>query len=610
MAPLGGRGLTGGAVTFSKANSSISEISTNLSQYLNQQIEIKGWLDTNVRRARKGLSFVSFRDAQGDVNQVLIKDEELIRQVKGWKKETCVAVRGTVQGYAAAEGVQEPGTRQWELVCDSMQLLNTPNEECAFLKEYKDDTFPAHLRYLQLRSAKMQHALKVRSQTAQLVRNELLKQNFTEVETPILFKSTPEGAREFLVPTRSGKFYALPQSPQQYKQLLMSGGVHKYFQIARCFRDEDLRADRQPEFTQVDVEMSFADAQAVQEVMQRLIEAVFGSRLKIVPRVKYLDILRDYGSDKPDLRSYIKNVEIGGYAQGVLEAFVVKKGAPLAGSEQNALLVNPNSYNNRVPKLFRLRTAEDVALLRDSVAQEFARLHGLKLNAELGLDAQVGDLVAVSTRESIYENPTPLGRLRQLIISECPAKYWRDPELTHEFVGMWVDSFPLFQPVEVKHPKHPKGAKPEYPTYDFQHFASTHHPFTMVKLEHYGKLATAPLECQGDHYDFVINGCEVGGGSRRIHDAALQKYVFKEILGIKQYDRLFGHLIDGLACGCPPHAGMALGFDRIVAMLVGSQSIRDVIAFPKNTQGADMVVGSPTVVKDHVLKEYRIMNRY
>lgn len=536
--------------------------------------------------------------------------------------EDCVAITGTVEKRFAKKDADKDETR-WDLNIQNYNVLNSSDVLSSQLESIKNDPmaeFPQQYRYLQLRSPILQKALRTRFKASKLIRDHLSSKDFIEIETPLLFKSTPEGAREFLVPTRKAdKFYALPQSPQQYKQLLMASGVKNYFQIAKCFRDEDLRKDRQPEFTQVDLEMSFADKEDVQDVIESTVKRVWkeirgedictlddnnSTKVGNFVHLSYDHVLSKYGIDKPDLRSTIEIQDLSEFATAienpdfpVFEVCILPNAYNLAQKKLPKQLFDPNEYKNRKPVIIPIKTKEDI----DSWYEKFAGKVNFKdiESIKSKLNLQVGDVIAGSTRARLtYENPTPLGRFRQLSIQEFPEQ-WRHSDAFH--IAAWIEDFPLFQPSEVT-----TTEKTEYPLYDLSHFESTHHPFTMLKPEDYDKLESDPLSVKGEHYDLVLNGVEVGGGSRRVHDSQLQYYIFEKILKINDPDRLFGHLLTAFKNGCPPHAGFAIGFDRLCAMLIGSESIRDVVAFPKTQNGSDMVVGSPSSVSDENLKEYHV----
>ncbi|CDK27398.1 unnamed protein product [Kuraishia capsulata CBS 1993] len=416
----------------------------------------------------------------------------------------------------------------------------------------------------------------------------------------------------------------------------MASGVKNYYQIAKCFRDEDLRADRQPEFTQIDMEMAFADAGDVREVVEKVViniwrdtrelplyKAVDDTQLtelkatESFPRLTYKEALFKYGIDKPDLRythTFIDLTEFTSEVKGnskfpIFEVCILRDLKNKCSGKIPSEIFSDLEYRDRKPVVVEIRSTEDwTDAFAPLVRFDPTRLEELKLKLHL----QEGDVIAGSTRaEFPYENPTPLGKFRQIAIKELPEQYRRalvdgngtliEKPLEDVFVASWVVDFPLFSPSEQE-----SADKSGYPTYDESKIVSTHHPFTMVHLDDFDQLFTNPLEVRGEHYDLVINGVEVGGGSRRVHHPELQRYIFKSILGIEDPDILFGHLLQAFATGCPPHAGLAIGFDRMCAMLLGITSIRDVIAFPKNQAGVDAVVNSPSKVTQQALGNYHI----
>lgn len=583
------------------------------------QLTLQGHLNRKPRNRATKL-FAELRDTNGDTVQLVFQD------AVNATSEDCVSVTGTV--------LPKPGTDQWELHVDRYQVLNPANLDAARLDKLKHTSpkdLPPQFRYLQLRTKYFSEALKTRLKVTSTIRDILINDHdFTEVETPLLFKLTPEGAREFIVPTRlPSKFYALPQSPQQYKQILMSSGVYKYFQIARCFRDEDLRADRQPEFTQVDLEMAYvSDAAQVQTVVEDMVNAVWnkvkgaptyrmnaqGLLEKVKPgdhfnKLTYRDALRQYGIDKPDLRSSLTFVDLSSQLRGLNPQFPVVEACVLKGvGKPLKNLTDAGNYSKRKPYVVRVQDDKWWQGLVDKAFTTTTEFDPETFTKLVG--AEPGDVVAISTRADLsYENPTPLGKFRQLAIEAYPDQ-WRRQIVEDDgtivdasadiCVGAWVVEFPLFNPVEAEE------SDGEYPKYDFTRFTSTHHPFTMPRVDDYDLLAVDPLAVHGEHYDLVVNGVELGGGSRRIHDPALQQYVFENVLGINNYRDLFGHLLQALSMGCPPHAGLAIGLDRLCAMVIGLSLIRDVIAFPKNQSGVDPVVETPTPLPATTLANYHI----
>lgn len=608
-------------------------------------------------RVRARRSFAELRDTNGDLIQIFmapgVTEQQYFDLLQASGAEDSVSVTGYVKPKPPASTRSTP---EYELVVSHFQTLNPAGVEAARLDKLKHSSpadIPPKYRFLQLRTPYYQNALRLRSRAVNEVRRVLVENHgFVELETPLLFKSTPEGAREFLVPTRAPRrYYALPQSPQQYKQILMSSGFTRYFQIARCFRDEDLRADRQPEFTQMDLEMSFVSrsdqvATVIDDVIQSVWNKAGGRAIHkidanghLVPvdfsqhdrtrpafnRLSYIDALQNYGIDKPDLRSSLSFVDLSSHFSPAKNPgpFSVVEACVLKGAFDSSrpfkvphVLTDSSSYPKRKPYVLPI-SSEQLALswyehfVEKNVLTPTSTFSAAQLHRALGLEP--GDILAFSTRaEMPYENPTPLGRFRLLALEQFPSK-WNRPLLTSDgstttdydrssmFVGSWVVDFPLFSPVEI-----PNAQDTDFPVYSPDQLEATHHPFTMAKTEHYDLLATDPLKVHGEHYDLVINGVEVGGGSRRVHDPELQRYIFHSILKIENYENLFGHLLQALSMGCPPHAGIALGFDRLCAMLIGSSSIRDVIAFPKNQSGSDPVVESPTDVPEETLHQYHI----
>ncbi|AGO14061.1 AaceriAGR206Cp [[Ashbya] aceris (nom. inval.)] len=615
--------------TFSKQASSIEDV---LSSSAGRPAVINGWIDRKPKQVGKGLVFGSLRDTNGDKIQ-LVDSQALLKQSH---VEDAVQVEGKLVQKRLKEDAKTP---EYEIQLTGLRTLNASNVKTAQMQECKvSESYPPEYRHLQLRLPAFQARMKMRHNASKAVRASLEKLGFMEVETPLLFKSTPEGAREFLVPTRhkQGKdplFYALPQSPQQYKQLLMAGGVQKYYQLARCFRDEDLRSDRQPEFTQVDLEMAFANGDDVMRVVESTVlntwnEVALSGKLhtldkafNIVPctpdtpvsRLTYHQVMTQYGIDKPDLRfKDLKIVDLSEFnVHGhthkqfpVFEILILRNAFDSPDDFQKHWnhLNDPNEYNYRAPIVVPITDTK----LESNWFESFlpiANFENPKLVAKF-FDLKQGDIVCGATRErthELFENPTPLGRLRQLVIRSSRGKELY--QSTDKDVACWVIDFPLFAPEEASVAE---SRKPEYPAYDAGRLCSMHHPFTMVRLQDYQKLSEKPLSCLGQHYDLVVNGVELGGGSTRVHDPVLQRYIFNHILKITNEDEVFGHLLEAFSMGTPPHAGFAIGFDRMVAMMCSRESIRDVIAFPKSVTGSDLLVRSPSVVPETTLAGYNI----
>lgn len=668
-------------VSFPPATHSVKQVNSLQQDKEGTKVTLHGWVHLKPRKVSKRLVFATLRDPSGETIQLVDANEPLF--LRNVKPETAICIQGT---YSSANGTKE-------IRVTSAQVLNEAGLIGSQLTTGETKEWPPEHRYLELRQPRLQEMLKRRAALVKACRDSLDSQGFTEIETPVLFKSTPEGAREFLVPTRrKGYMYALPQSPQQYKQLLMASGVKAYYQVARCFRDEDLRQDRQPEFTQLDMEMSFASGEQVREVVEKVMGSIFTSleegkknlytmdiqtgHLKIVdpssPKfgtLTYTQAMNRFGIDKPDLRSSLEITQLctipddqyggpvdpavqkespqsqNGHPQSktIVEALLLKQ----AKHDQADLdyLADANNYSGAasVPTVVKVTKENQTTWYKnilDHIAQSFrgnahGTVHGTVQNSCQDLidkdshtsgdsgfngsngstilsqlsasfaafDAVPGDIIAVSVRKQdgyyCYENPTPLGRLRQLAIEKFPQ--YKRPGLTSDyneaFCANWVVEFPLFQPQEAD----------DGPLLYSTNLSCTHHPFTMVHPTDYPLLQTSPLACRGLHYDLVVNGVEVGGGSTRVHDEQLQRYVLEDILGVQDPEALFGHLLRALGAGCPPHAGLAIGLDRLVAMMCRTSSIRNAMAFPKTVTGQDPLVGAPSTVKNNALSPYHLV---
>ncbi|EXJ95845.1 aspartyl-tRNA synthetase [Capronia coronata CBS 617.96] len=485
-----------------------------------------------------------------------------------------------------------------------------------------DTAFPPEMRHLQFRTDhELRKRIRLRSKVSASIRQHMLGSGFDEIETPLLFKSTPEGAREFVVPTRKrGMAYALPQSPQQYKQVLMASGISRYFQFARCFRDEDLRADRQPEFTQLDLEMSFAGAtQVMRAVEQVLLKAVWPSVQACdaeadslaLPRLTYNEVMARYGSDKPDTRIGAEICRIDDWLAADAKGMLTSLADPIveiikidmqgcspsqSGHFIRSFLDAPSAsayFNNPdgIPGVSVYDTGRPLSGL-SSFGHEGAT------RVEEHFEPEPGDIFLTQARVNapFTGGSTMLGNLRRDVHQSAVSQGLLPPPAG--FSALWVTDFPLFSPTVQSEPGQGGLAG----------ICSTHHPFTAPKPgQDLSRLISDPLSVVGDHYDLVINGVEVGGGSRRIHDAEMQELIFRDVLKMKP-ERVedFRHLLNALKSGCPPHAGFALGFDRLMAMLTDRVSVRDVIAFPKHTDGQDRFVGSPSELTEEQLATYHL----
>ncbi|GME65917.1 Aspartyl/Asparaginyl-tRNA synthetase class IIb [Neofusicoccum parvum] len=503
-----------------------------------------------------------------------------------------------------------------EVDLKELYVLNEFPEEITF---QEDTNIPPEMRHLQIRQDKaIRDALAFRSKAANICRDELGRKNdFLEIETPLLFKSTPEGAREFLVPTRAkGLAYALPQSPQQYKQILMASGIPKYFQIARCFRDEDLRADRQPEFTQLDMEMSFATGKDIMKCIEDLVRRLWAELLGVqtlpqkFPQMSYNDAMAKYGSDKPDIRLGMEISRI----EYLLPVDLISKIGPLTDPAVDVMRLRVSNDPSETRKFVNefMDSPAAAPFIANSEGQPgifiFDTRKPLQGLQPFGFEAaerleelyqlEDGDLVVIQARKNVpfSGGSTPIGNLRLALHKAAVAKGLIPAAQGFEF--LWITDFPLFSPSNDTDPGQGGAAG----------LSATHHPFTAPKTaEDVSLLATDPSAVRAEHYDIVVNGVELGGGSRRIHDARVQEYIMRDVLKMSE-ERLqdFRHLLDVLRAGCPPHAGIALGFDRLIAVMLGKESVRDVIAFPKSGKGEDLLVKAPNAVTKEQLETYHL----
>jgi aspartyl-tRNA synthetase len=596
-----------------------------------KHVTLHGYIGTR-RDAGKSLTFAELHDIdqRATVQLVGVADkgndgsDASFERMRSLEEHTPVSVVGTVRtrkpprGKAAKDGTSSliPNV---EIAVEEITPLNEFPKDIIMKPE---TVFPPEQRHLQIRNdTGLRNALAFRSKVAQVVRDELCgNQGFMEIATPLLFKSTPEGAREFLVPTRSpGLAYALPQSPQQYKQILMASGISRYMQIAKCFRDEDLRADRQPEFTQVDLEMAFASGKdvmtTVETVIRRLWKDCLGMHHLPEPfaRMTYEDAMSQYGSDKPNLcfDSRLRRIEY------MLPLDLIQKIGPLSDPivEVMKFSISENPKETRSFVSTFMDSPEALPFLQNPDGQpgifvfdSRGPLQGLQPfgfeaaeQVEEMLELQDGDLVVLQARENapFCGGSTRIGDLR-LALHRIAVKHgFIDAPTGFEFT--WITDFPLFSPPNDTDPGQGGSAG----------ISSTHHPFTSPKTPNdVDLLLTGPLQAKADHYDLVVNGVELGGGSRRIHNAKMQEFIMREVLKMS-VERMkdFEHLLEALRAGCPPHAGIALGFDRLVAVILGKDSVRDVIAFPKSGKGEDMLVKSPTRMTEEQMKTYHLQLR-
>jgi aspartyl-tRNA synthetase len=617
-------------VSFPPATCTFQRLVTEGAELNDQQVVLNGYIGTR-RDASKNLTFAELHDMTLGATVQLVSTptkgvdgsnspHSTLRELQ---EHSPVAISGTIKSRKAPSGKDGESKAglitSVEVKIDNITPLNAfPND----IIMSKDTVFPAESRHLQIRNdPSIRNALAFRSKAARIVRNELCdKHDFTEIETPLLFKSTPEGAREFLVPTRTpGLAYALPQSPQQYKQILMASGIPRYVQIAKCFRDEDLRADRQPEFTQVDLEMAFASAEdvmrTVEAVVRRLWTELLGAKdlPDTFPRMSYEEAMSKYGSDKPDLRlgSEIQRIEY------MIPVDLVNKIGPLDDPIVEVMKVpiaeDPNDTRKFVNKFMDSPEAQPfiqnphgqpgIFIVDTRKPLQGMSVFGFEAAEALEdmIDLEDGDLVVIQARprEEFSGGSTPIGNLR-LALHKAAVKHGYI-DAPQGFAFTWINDFPLFSPSNDAEPGQGGAAG----------LSATHHPFTSPKTaEDVDLLLTDPLKVRADHYDLVVNGVELGGGSRRIHSAEMQELVMRDVLQMSD-ERMkdFAHLIEVLRAGCPPHAGLALGFDRLVAVMMGKESVRDVIAFPKSGRGEDMLVKSPTKMTEGQLETYHLRLR-
>ncbi len=583
--------------------------------HIGSKVALAGWVDR--RRDHGGLVFIDLRDQEG-IAQVVFNPEiakASHETASEMRSEYVVRISGEVaRRPPGTENLRLP-TGQIEVIAHEAEILSPARTPPFYINEEAEieENLRLKYRYLDLRRARMQRNLRLRHRAVKFIRDFLDAKGFIEVETPILIKSTPEGARDYLVPSRvhPGKFYALPQSPQQLKQLLMVAGIEKYFQIARCFRDEDTRADRQPEFTQLDLEMSFVQEDdilnLVEELLTSLVEAISPEMrlIKPFPRLNYAEAMERYGSDKPDLRFALEIGDLSDIAArtdfsvfrsalaegGRVRGICVPRGADYTRAQLEEL--NKLAQALGAKGLLTIALGDSTGKLDNltlamvrSAAAKYLTLDQVKGMAQR-LKADTGDLLLIVAGKA---------NLVDLVLSELRLEMGRrlklaDPNL---FAVGFVVNFPLF-------------ARSQEGTRRFQ---PMHHPFTAPRDEDIALLDGAPEKVRGRHYDVICNGIEVGGGSIRIHRGELQKKVFK-LLGYsdKEIEELFGHLLEAFEYGAPPHGGIALGLDRLVRLLVGEENIREVIAFPKSQNAVDLTLNAPSPVTEEQLAELHLRLR-
>lgn len=569
--------------------------------YIGQEVILKGWVQK--RRDLGGLIFIDLRDREGIVQIVFNPDfsQDALEIAESIRSEYVIEVKGKVTARDEAVINSKIKTGKIEVQVAEVNIINkseTPPFQIEAETDISEDVRLKY-RYLDLRREPLANTFKMRHQITRAVRNYLDESGFYEVETPVLTKSTPEGARDYLVPSRvqEGKFFALPQSPQIFKQLLMIGGFDKYYQIVKCFRDEDLRADRQPEFTQIDIEMSFVDQEDVmamnEGMLARIMKDVKGIEITTpFPRMTYAEAMRDYGIDKPDTRFDMKLKTLNELASkmdfkvfseavkngGAVKAIVVKGAADQFSRKDIDAL-------QEYTKIYGAKGLAWVKVVEEGLNGPIAKFFDTTITAELltTTDAEKGDLILfVADKPSIVN--ASLANLRN--------KLGKDLGLIDEnkFNFLWVTDWPLFEYDE-----------------ELERYFAAHHPFTAPKKEHLDLLTSNPEAVEANAYDVVLNGYELGGGSIRIHDQEVQAQMFKALgFSKEEAEEQFGFLMNAFKYGAPPHGGIALGLDRMVMLLAGRNNLRDVIAFPKTASATDLLTAAPSVVEKAQLEDLHI----
>ncbi len=562
-------------------------------------VVLNGWIQK--RRNLGGLIFCDVRDKTG-ITQVVFNDEtseELFALADTLRSEYVVGVKGKVVERESKNPEMETG--DIEVIADDLVIYSKSETPPIYIKDDDnvDDNLRLKYRYLDLRKKKMQDNLSFRAALTTLARNYYAENGFTEVETPMLIKSTPEGARDYLVPSRinTGRFYALPQSPQTFKQLLMVGGTDRYFQIVKCFRDEDLRADRQPEFTQIDLEMSFVDVDDVIGIQEGFLKRVMKEMKGIdietpFPRMTYEEAMTRYGSDKPDTRFGFELCDLTDKVRDC--EFKVFTDAIAAGGSVRGICITGGADEYTRKKIDKLTEAVKsygakgmvwMKKTQDGVSSSVNKFFSPEQLEDLAdtMDAKAGDLILIisDSNKVVFDS---LGFLRRHIAGQMGLLD------DNKFNFLWVVDFPLFEYDEKE-----------------DRWSAMHHPFTSPKLDHAQLLKTDPHKCLANAYDIVLNGVELGGGSIRIHDQEMQEDMFRALnMTQEDIDEKFGFLVEAFKYGAPPHGGLAYGLDRMVMLLTGEKSIREVIAFPKNQNAQCMVSEAPGLVDEGQLDELGI----
>lgn len=563
-----------------------------------QTVELCGWI--NKRRDLGGLIFIDLRDREGLVQVVFDPDVEgLMDTANQLRNEFCVKVTGIVRARPESQINKDMATGEVEILGKGLEIINRSEPLPLDFNQQNSEEMRLKYRYLDLRRIEMSERIKLRAKASSFVRRFLDDNGFLDIETPVLTKATPEGARDYLVPSRvhNGSFYALPQSPQLFKQLLMMSGFDRYYQIVKCFRDEDLRADRQPEFTQIDLETSFMSSDEVRAMTEKLIKDMWQELLNVdlgtFPTMSYADAMRRFGSDKPDLRNPMELVDVADLVKDV--EFKVFSGPANDEKGRVAVLTVPGGASlsrkqiDEYTKFIGIYGAKGSAWMKvndlaagvEGVQSPIAKFLNEEVISQLleRTNAQTGDIILFGADKRNVVNEA-MGALR--------LKIGLDLEITDltKWAPLWVVDFPMFEEDD-------EGT-----------LHAVHHPFTAPKDVSAAELEANPAAAISDAYDMVLNGYEVGGGSVRIHNNDMQQAAFR-ILGIEAQEQedKFGFLLDALKYGTPPHAGLAFGLDRLVMLLCGTENIRDVIAFPKTTQASCLLTNAPSVANPDALVE-------
>ena len=566
-------------------------------EHIGESVSLNGWVNTV--RLHGQVIFIDLRDRYGKT-QIVFNSEDYdgdFDTIKKLSMEDVLSIKGKVQSRGENAVNPDMPTGEIEVIVEAMELLSE-TAPLPFVITNRDSALEdlrLKYRYLELRTDELQHNIIIRHKTYQAVRSYLSDQDFVEIETPILMKSTPEGARDFLVPSRlhNGKFYALPQSPQIYKQILMLSGFDRYFQIVKCFRDEDFRADRQPEFTQIDIEMSFVDEEDIFTNMEGMTRHVFkeviGEDLPDpFPRLTYAEAMSKYGSDKPDMRfelflqdvkEFTDKSDFNAFKSAeCVKAIIVSDGAKYSRKIIDELTEFVKTYKAKGLAWMKTENGQLTGgiskFIDDSLQKEIIKSSGMN----------DGDIIFLIGDERSIVEPA-LGALR---VEIARREGLTDPNM---YKPVWVTSFPMFKFDEKE-----------------KRFMAMHHPFTAPRVEDIDKLESDPAAVLSRGYDLTLNGHEIAGGSIRIHSPDIQKKAFSLLgLSLDEAEEKFGFLVEALTYGAPPHGGIAFGFDRLVMLLTGSNNIRDVIAFPKTTSALSLMDGSPDTVSKEQLDELGIL---